>query len=162
MQNGDNIVQNGNIVQDIEEIQREDPEERFLKPLRDGVRYLDNLMTNYSFRFPIIDVLNGRNLIEWTIRAFKQIYEMILAARRAGNNRFKRRFRFDELSNVPAFQYLRTINGYTINWYWWGLVSSVSQSAGRFNVVNTFDSDIHNIERARGGILIVFVDIMRP
>lgn len=63
----------------------------------------------------------------------------------AGNNQFCLSFRFDGMQGNDTYQSMRPIAGYEFDQLW-NLVNKISQSAGGFNVTDTFQIKLHAVE----------------
>ncbi|XP_044591938.1 uncharacterized protein LOC123270042 [Cotesia glomerata] len=153
-----------NVVDNINEAVNMDQGEqpRALIQLNYGRQRLPRfLMDNFDMEFRIADPPAGQNPITWTMKAFRELYDCIIGVGRYGHNRFTMSFSFEGIENMPAYQRLRQIDGYTFEDLW-NLVSQISQSAGGFNVTNTFRIKLYIIDGLGGRMWTPAVDLIRP
>lgn len=109
-----NILEN--VVNGINDIDPNQDENSALVQLNHGRQRLPRfLMNNYSMEYRIRDPPAGQNSVTWTMQAFRELYDIIMTAGNDGNNRFTMSFSFAGIENMPAYQKLRQIEGYTFD-----------------------------------------------
>ncbi|XP_057336679.1 uncharacterized protein LOC130675164 [Microplitis mediator] len=111
--------------------------------ISNGVERMERYgVTTHVMSFRIRDIPTESNAVDWTLRPFREVYDKIKEAGGAGHNLFCLSFAFRGLDVKNIHQTMRPIRDYDFNDLW-KLVNSVCQSAGGFNVTNTFEIKLH-------------------